>query len=152
MFMFGIGGGELLFILIIVLMFFGSDKIPTIARTLGKGMAQLRNATNDIKSEISKGMAESGVDPNALTGGIAEEINKAKQGFTKMVMESGEQANIKPELDQIRERFAQLNDAELAQADAQRDIHVPENQPKIQTQEPPKEILPDDSGTVKRQG
>ena len=30
-------------------MLFGSDKIPDIARALGKGMAQLKNATNEIK-------------------------------------------------------------------------------------------------------
>ena len=52
--MFGIGGGELILILFVVLMLFGSDKIPDIARTMGKAMAQLKNATNDIKSEIQK--------------------------------------------------------------------------------------------------
>ena len=50
--MFGIGGGELIFIIFIALMLFGSDKIPDIARAMGKGMAQLKNATNEIKSEI----------------------------------------------------------------------------------------------------
>ena len=38
--MFGIGGGELLFIIFIALMLFGTDKIPLIARNLGKGMAR----------------------------------------------------------------------------------------------------------------
>ena len=52
--MFGIGGSELVFILLIAVMLFGTDKIPEIARTLGKGMAQLKNATDDIKSEITK--------------------------------------------------------------------------------------------------
>ncbi len=52
--MFGIGGGELIFIIFIALMLFGSDKIPDIARTMGKAMAQLKNATNEIKSEIKK--------------------------------------------------------------------------------------------------
>ena len=46
--MFGIGGGELVFIIFIALMLFGADKIPEIARSLGKGMAQLKNATNEI--------------------------------------------------------------------------------------------------------
>lgn len=114
--MFGIGGGEFIFIILIVLMFFGSDKIPELARTLGKGMAQLRNATNDIKGEISKGMENSGIDPNALTGGITDEINKAKEGFTKMITESNEKSGINSELDQIRENFARLGEAEIAEA------------------------------------
>ena len=79
--MFGIGGGELVFIMFIVLMLFGSDKVPEMARTMGKAMAQLKNATNDIKSEIQKGAEDNGFDQktfNDLTGGINLEINKAK--------------------------------------------------------------------------
>lgn len=79
--MFGIGGGELIFILFIVLMLFGSDKVPEIARTMGKAMAQLKNATNDIKNEIQKGAEENGFDQKMLdnlTGNITSEINKTK--------------------------------------------------------------------------
>jgi sec-independent protein translocase protein TatA len=79
--MFGIGGGELVFIMFIVLMLFGSDKVPEMARTMGKAMAQLKNATNDIKSEIQKGAEANGFDQktlNDLTGGINSEINKVK--------------------------------------------------------------------------
>jgi len=83
--MFGIGGGEFFFIILVVLMLFGSDKIPDIARTLGKGMAQLKNATNEIKNEIHKGTQDAGLDMNTLTGGVSEEIAKAKEGITKMV-------------------------------------------------------------------
>ena len=64
--MFGIGGGELIFILFVVLMLFGSDKVPEIARTMGKAMAQLKNATNDIKNEIQKGAEDNGFDQKML--------------------------------------------------------------------------------------
>jgi sec-independent protein translocase protein TatA len=88
--MFGIGGGELVFILFVVLMLFGSDKIPDIARTLGKGMAQLKNATDDIKSEIHKGAEANGLGQtfkdihgnfNDVTANINSEINKAKSNL-----------------------------------------------------------------------
>ena len=82
--MFGIGGGELIFIMFIVLMLFGSDKIPEIARTMGKAMAQLKNATNDIKSEIQKGAEANGFDTKSLSdfrGNITSEINKAKDNL-----------------------------------------------------------------------
>ena len=82
--MFGIGGGELVFIMFIVLMLFGSDKVPEMARTMGKAMAQLKNATNDIKSEIQKGAEANGFDQktlNELTGGINSEIAKAKNSL-----------------------------------------------------------------------
>ena len=41
-----IGGPEIFVIVLIVVMFFGADKIPEIARTLGKGMRQIKDATN----------------------------------------------------------------------------------------------------------
>jgi sec-independent protein translocase protein TatA len=79
--MFGIGGGELIFIMFIVLMLFGSDKVPEMARTMGKAMAQLKNATNDIKNEIQKGAADNGFDQKMLsdlTNDITSEISSAK--------------------------------------------------------------------------
>jgi len=82
--MFGIGGGELVFIMFVVLMLFGSDKVPEMARTMGKAMAQLKNATNDIKSEIQKGAEDNGFDQktlNDLTGNINSEISKAKESL-----------------------------------------------------------------------
>jgi sec-independent protein translocase protein TatA len=48
-----ISTGEIIFILFMVVMLFGTDKLPEIARTIGKGMRQLRDATNDIKREIN---------------------------------------------------------------------------------------------------
>lgn len=87
--MFGIGGSEIIFIILIVVMLFGADKVPDIARTLGKGMAQLKNATNDIKSEIHRSAEENGFDRKSLTGGFTEEIDNVKQGFNKMVADNG---------------------------------------------------------------
>ena len=49
-----ISGAEIVFVFFIVLLVFGADKIPSIARTLAKGMTQVRQATNEIKSEIQK--------------------------------------------------------------------------------------------------
>lgn len=50
--LFNIGGAELFFIVLVIIMFFGSKKIPELARSLGKGMRELKNATNDIQQEI----------------------------------------------------------------------------------------------------
>jgi sec-independent protein translocase protein TatA len=78
--MFGIGGGEMIFIIFIALMLFGSDKIPAIARTMGKGMAQLKNATNEIKSEISKSAEANGLDTSFkdLTSSFSDEVENIK--------------------------------------------------------------------------
>lgn len=52
------GGGELIFIVLIIIMLFGSKKIPELARGLGKGMREIKNATNDIQQEIREGARE----------------------------------------------------------------------------------------------
>jgi sec-independent protein translocase protein TatA len=54
--MFNIGGSEIFFILFIVLLFFGSKKIPELARGLGKGLREMKDAANGIEREITKEM------------------------------------------------------------------------------------------------
>ena len=49
-----VSGAELIFVFFIILLVFGADKIPSIAKGLAKGMTQVRQATNEIKSEIQK--------------------------------------------------------------------------------------------------
>ena len=64
-------------------MLFGSDKIPDIARNLGKVMHQIKHATNDIKSEIQKSAVANGLDKESLTGGISSEIEKLKSDLVQ---------------------------------------------------------------------
>ena len=51
---FNISGGEIFIILIVVFLIFGPDKIPEIARWLGKGVGEIRKATSEIQDEISR--------------------------------------------------------------------------------------------------
>ena len=82
MFLF-MSGTELVFIFFIVLLVFGADKIPSIAKSLAKGVTQVRNATNEIKSEIQKS-----VDSKELGGGVGkdikEEVDKVKEDFDEL--------------------------------------------------------------------
>jgi len=51
--MFGpLGFQEVLFILVLALLIFGPRRLPEIGRTIGKGMAQFRKASNDLKRSI----------------------------------------------------------------------------------------------------
>lgn len=55
---FDISGGELLVVLLFVLLFFGSKGIPGMARTMGRTMRQLRDASSEVQREIHKGANE----------------------------------------------------------------------------------------------
>lgn len=52
--MFGIGMPELLLILALALIVIGPKKLPDIARALGKGLAEFRRATDELKSSIQE--------------------------------------------------------------------------------------------------
>lgn len=54
----GIGGPELMFVLLIVLLLFGADKLPELARGLGKSMREIKKATSGVEDEIRKVMDE----------------------------------------------------------------------------------------------
>ncbi len=73
-----IGSTEIIFILFIVVLVFGADKLPEIARGLGKGMRTLKDATNDIKHEVTKSAKENNIIDTDAAKEIQEEINKVK--------------------------------------------------------------------------
>ena len=49
-----LGGGEMLVILTAVLLLFGADRIPGIARGFGRGIREFKDATNEIKHELER--------------------------------------------------------------------------------------------------
>ena len=75
-----ISGPEIFIILVIVVMLFGADKIPDIARGLGKGMRQIKDATNDIKKEINESAKDQGIDTD-LAQDINKEIKQVKENI-----------------------------------------------------------------------
>jgi len=75
-----ISGPEILFIGLIVLLVFGADKIPEITRGLGRGIRQVKDATEDIKSEIKKSAENQGID----TKSIKKEIDDVKDQMDEL--------------------------------------------------------------------
>jgi sec-independent protein translocase protein TatA len=68
--MFGYGMPELIFILVIALIVFGPRKLPELARTLGKALAEFKRAADDFKRSIE------------------EEADRSREGEEKHVGES----------------------------------------------------------------
>tara|TARA_R110002049_G_scaffold696_3_gene4258 strand:- start:74228 stop:74566 length:339 start_codon:yes stop_codon:yes gene_type:complete len=79
-----ISGGEIFFIMFIVVMVFGADKIPGIAKGLGKGMRQLKDATEDIKQEIQKSADKQGIDTSFVKD-IKKDIDDVKDNISSSI-------------------------------------------------------------------
>lgn len=73
-----ISSTEIAFIVFILVMVFGADKIPEVARGLGKGMRSIKNATNDIKSEVMRSSEKHGIDAKGISSDVKKEIVKVK--------------------------------------------------------------------------
>ena len=56
--MFGLGTGEIILILIVILVLFGGKKIPEVMQGLGKGLREFKRASRDIEDDIKSSMEE----------------------------------------------------------------------------------------------
>ena len=56
--MFGIGMPELIIIMVVALIVLGPKRLPDIAKTLGRGMAEFRRATTDLKNQLEVDLEE----------------------------------------------------------------------------------------------
>jgi sec-independent protein translocase protein TatA len=53
-----LGGSEMFLILLAILLLFGAKKIPELARGLGKGIREFKDASREIKDELEEGLKE----------------------------------------------------------------------------------------------
>ena len=53
-----IGGGSLILIILVSLLLFGAKRIPELARGLGRGIREFKDATKDIQNDLEEGMKD----------------------------------------------------------------------------------------------
>jgi len=87
--MFGIGMPELIIIFVIALVIIGPKKLPDLARALGKGMAEFRKATNEIKSNLDMGDELKEIEEE-LTDSVSGVIHEAE-------MEESDDTTVEPD-------------------------------------------------------
>lgn len=73
-----VSGSEVILILVFVLIFFGSKSIPGLARTMGRTIRQIKDASADIQREIRKSGADmkNDLDLTGLIRDTAEDIKR----------------------------------------------------------------------------
>jgi TatA/E family protein of Tat protein translocase len=75
--MFGIGFTELLVILGVALIVFGPTKLPELARSLGKSLAEFRRASTDLRQSFLEATKEPRIEPPTAAPGEAHADAKA---------------------------------------------------------------------------
>ncbi len=76
--MFGIGMPELIVILVILLIVIGPQKLPDLAKSLGKGLAEFKRATDDFKRNVEETAREhEDKEKMAQQGSHADEAGEA---------------------------------------------------------------------------
>ena len=90
--MFGLGGFEFVLILLFAFLIFGPDKLPEIARTVGKGIAKFRAAQEDMNEVLKESKA---FDPNAEDpfGDPTETIDKLASTAEKHMRSAASEAS-----------------------------------------------------------
>src|SRR6186713_2804992 len=69
--MFGIGGSEILVILVVALLFLGPDKLPDAAKTISKGIRDLKRQSRALQNQI---------EGDELIGGAIRDLKSALRG------------------------------------------------------------------------
>jgi sec-independent protein translocase protein TatB len=69
--MFGLGMGEIVVILIVALLFIGPEQLPKAAKTLGKGLRELRKHTRDLQETV---------ESDETIGGSIRDLRSALRG------------------------------------------------------------------------
>lgn len=90
-----IGGGEVILVLVFILIFFGSKSIPGLARTLGRTIRQVKDASNEIQREIKKSGGDLRKDLN-LKGLIDETAEDIKRPLDQMTVDIDEAIKYTP--------------------------------------------------------
>ena len=78
-----ISGQEIFIIMAVALVLFGANKIPDIARGLGKGMREFRKATDDIKKEFNESTREVQEDIKDISDTVGKDIKDVSDTMNK---------------------------------------------------------------------
>lgn len=90
LFLSDVAGSEILLILVFILIFFGSKSIPSLARTMGRTIRQIKDASDELQNEIKKsGMdMKNDLNLNAIIEETAQDIQRPLQQHAREIDEA----------------------------------------------------------------
>jgi sec-independent protein translocase protein TatA len=138
--MFGIGMQELMIIFVVALLVLGPAKLPSVARSIGKGLRELRKASDDLRgaimfededlpqrkvakppaaleeSPIIQGSLAAGPVENAAPGGDDFVVRPAGEGIARGALREAEQEGPLPEDGEVKELLEETKQRSAAAA------------------------------------
>ena len=129
-----VAGSEILVILIVILLFFGSKSIPGIAKTMGQAMYQIRNASSELQNEIKKSGAGIKEDLN-IQAMIKESQDQLVQPLDQMYSDVENSVHYTGRPQTPIEKANQLEEVQAGEAQATIESEEPEAQEVINTEE-----------------
>jgi len=73
----GVGGQEMILIILAIVLLFGGKKIPELMRGLGKGIREFKDAKDNVKTELEEGMKQ--VDKDQELKDLRKQSDQQKQ-------------------------------------------------------------------------
>ena len=136
-----IAGSEVLLILVFILIFFGSKSIPTLARTLGKTIRQIREASSDIQNEIKKSGSDIKKDLN-LTGNIQETAEDIKRPLDQMAVDLDNSIKYQPSTNSVKSKVQLPPTSEEMKKQSEKSKDEIDSNDPVEEQETKKEEKP----------
>lgn len=85
-----LSGQHIFIVMIVVLLLFGADKIPEVAKGIGKGMRDFKKATDDIRKEIEESTRDIRGDMNDIQSSIRKDVNEISLNVRKQANDISE--------------------------------------------------------------
>jgi sec-independent protein translocase protein TatA len=133
-----IAGSEVLLILVFILIFFGSKSIPTLARTLGKTIRQIKEASSDIQNEIKKSGGDIKKDLN-LTGILQDTAEDIKRPLDQMAVDLDNSIKYQPNIKSKVQLPPTSEEMKMREEEALKETNLdanPEIQPEDKSETP----------------
>ena len=80
---FGLGWGEIVVIMLVILLLFGAKKLPELAKGLGKGIREFKKASSDISNEMHQASYEEEEERMHRERQLEEQPDEAQEGKKK---------------------------------------------------------------------